>query len=682
MEPPLPPEELTGVYERIDDELSLVGDNDVHFSQPAIDGTDDAEYEEEVLANPRYFNEYSRELNRRGVYVHDSLGDEQRLRNVTSKDSPVFSKPKVSRRRGLNFESLQRRSGEFQPPSEYETYDAFDSAAHVRPIWGDRNGIGANNEESGHAFALDGTRDNDSNFPPVSRRSGHRVYGDGTGNGIDKECGLDNDLRDDDASRELGDLNNHGKLAENLKVPDIPTTIYENSTFVKPSPRKRDSQSLLRKLSRAEVPSQMKTPEQQKSSTSKIYDKTPVVTGAYIGTPLPERETYYQEDNRSDGIVKQEDDDSKNLGKTFEPQAEEKPKLEAPTVSKKEKLPLKKPKLPKSALEAVIEEAKSGDASDPLGDSTLESVENFKEWPCPSTGDEDDMQDGEKSEVFQKAVEEDLAREAKKLERKEDSKHEASKEKREVLLDRKMQVGKGRGRLEKRQLLDTGPHGDAPPHAKEKGEPQKLERGANLHHEHCERCSAYNDHLVYAVVPLPKLWKRNPRSRRIQITFLGLCILGSISWLLTELTMCDIYCHPLVAETCTGNCLMPDAPEFPYVIPTMLWRWLHIDKILAPILTIVMIIVRWIMLFTGLSDGLVDDEPAAFNPTPQSFVNKMADVPVPDISVTASMTVPSEESWPGYDATSSGWASGPRQFEHLKYDDELISMDDDEYVYV
>ena len=84
-------------------------------------------------------------------------------------------------------------------------------------------------------------------------------------------------------------------------------------------------------------------------------------------------------------------------------------------------------------------------------------------------------------------------------------------------------------------------------------------------------------------------------------------------WLFSESTMCDYYCHPTYAMACNDSCLKPDAPEFPFVIPTMLWRWSHLSSLLAPVITVVVAFVKLLAQLLGLWDGYVDDTPGALN---------------------------------------------------------------------
>lgn len=72
----------------------------------------------------------------------------------------------------------------------------------------------------------------------------------------------------------------------------------------------------------------------------------------------------------------------------------------------------------------------------------------------------------------------------------------------------------------------------------------------------------------------------------IRLTWLGLLTTIFLLWHLVENLLCWQYCHPLYAETMIGYGVDPDAPRYPFVIPTLLFRpfrpiwkpalaWLH-----------------------------------------------------------------------------------------------------------
>jgi hypothetical protein len=131
--------------------------------------------------------------------------------------------------------------------------------------------------------------------------------------------------------------------------------------------------------------------------------------------------------------------------------------------------------------------------------------------------------------------------------------------------------------------------------------------------ETCQKCG--NGALQSSSLSLPRLWDRGPAWWMSRPTSLGWCVLIAATWYFSESTMCDYYCHPRVDSSCEGNCLLPDAPRFPFVLPTMISRWLHFSDILLPLWAIIIAFFKFFTQLLGFSDGYVDDEPLPLNLT-------------------------------------------------------------------
>jgi hypothetical protein len=58
----------------------------------------------------------------------------------------------------------------------------------------------------------------------------------------------------------------------------------------------------------------------------------------------------------------------------------------------------------------------------------------------------------------------------------------------------------------------------------------------------------------------------------VRLTWLGILTLLWALWNVLENVLCMYYCHPLYAEYMVGFGVNPDAPEYPFVIPTLLFR--------------------------------------------------------------------------------------------------------------
>lgn len=68
-----------------------------------------------------------------------------------------------------------------------------------------------------------------------------------------------------------------------------------------------------------------------------------------------------------------------------------------------------------------------------------------------------------------------------------------------------------------------------------------------------------------------KTWANIP-----QPTWLGLLVLLLLTWYIIERALCLRYCYQPYAAQMTGYGVAPDAPDFPFVLPTLLWRGVSI----------------------------------------------------------------------------------------------------------
>ncbi|KAF2724595.1 hypothetical protein K431DRAFT_282023 [Polychaeton citri CBS 116435] len=82
-----------------------------------------------------------------------------------------------------------------------------------------------------------------------------------------------------------------------------------------------------------------------------------------------------------------------------------------------------------------------------------------------------------------------------------------------------------------------------------------------------------------------------PKPFQIRFTWLGLFSLLCIGWFVSETTLCSFFCHPMEAITMEGYGVNPDAPRFPFVIPTLFfrptrWLWKPLFDAFAAILSL------------------------------------------------------------------------------------------------
>jgi hypothetical protein len=95
------------------------------------------------------------------------------------------------------------------------------------------------------------------------------------------------------------------------------------------------------------------------------------------------------------------------------------------------------------------------------------------------------------------------------------------------------------------------------------------------HHAICQHCGGRQTsawHTLWSELQNNfYTWDRK-RQTPFRLTWLGLACLLWTTWYLTETTLCAYYCHQTYAVEMVGYGVDPDAPEYPFVIPTLLFR--------------------------------------------------------------------------------------------------------------
>lgn len=627
----------------------------------------------------------------------DHINDERRLRRATMGYSPVLSKGKAGTGLGLMSENLQRREEEIQnslgegaednqgPGPSLNLPSTWGSRATNRRDWmkdiNRRSESRARNNTEGSANdAIPRPRlrfDSTVNPPRGTERSPRRTSLENRGFLRERSTdGYNQAAQNDEQEKPLSEQ----QSKDGATIPNTPVSIYRNSTFNKRSPTKRDSQDLLRRLSRTESPklnanqngNHLKTPEPTKPPERHIYDKTPVVTGAWIDTPMTEKATQplahqSQEAASSPGKGKEPDDSPlhQRAGSRIETQPQSEPrksqekdtgpekdkqKEKGKEESAKAKPPIIKPELPKSGLETFIRDFQADDERS-LGDDTIESLEMLLEEP------------EEKPVKVKTEAEEDAEYEKAILKKLEGANPTAPKNTEADSNEPNSQLEKLARRI--KEVTDGMCNLETQfNHAKD----------GDDHHNY----NVHPDGRVHtAILLLPYLWRRDPISRRIRPTRLGWCTLFFFLWLFSESTMCDYYCHPTYATVCNDNCLKPDAPEFPFVIPTMFWRWSHLSSFLTPVITVLVAFFKLVAQLLGLWDGYVDEGP------PRNL-NLAGEIKIHGTRV-AGIPVAATSSWhPGLDSRSQHGHHQPAQPDMgampspVRWEDDQDSMDDDE----
>ncbi|KAL4897107.1 hypothetical protein BDV59DRAFT_169813 [Aspergillus ambiguus] len=721
-----PPNELMEAYRQINDAGSLVDPDELdedlreplgfHESHGRSSSSGSAFRDDAglFLADHELLNDITDDsLRRRPI---DHVKDELRLKRATSSRSPVLNRTGTSP--ALTSENLQRREEEareaLENAVEVDDYDDGQRPSLNLPrTWGSRGthrrdwlkSMARRNEPESDAV-INEPRDSPpkSNSGLDSQKSPPQHQSSQTPNTLrERLANTYNRFPLSDVHNRVSELREDQPAGDHgLNTP--PVMVYKSSTFNKRSPTKRDSHDLLRKLSRTESPGQnLRTPEAQKIPGTRIYDKTPVVTGAWIDTPMTERATprpdfssgqimasparrnlpepsqttneeRVAEEPKTSGSQPQKSSNAETK-QTPEPKSGENEnrtsvdrKLQegaakgtgeqreqantqgAPEKKEKTKRrpPLAKPDHPKSALETVMEDFKADKNSLDVGDDTLESLQEILNEQVNEVKSE-----AEDDAAYEKSVLEKLER--ANSENRDSADFISMNEKLASLSNSMTQVKEG--------IDDLGDQVKSMPSPD--GKSSKLRQTCG----NCEACQTHNDGSIYTIIPIPKLWKRSSPSGRIRPTRLGWCAIVLFMWYCSESTMCDFYCHPFIADVCEGNCLLPDAPRFPFVIPTMLWRWSHLQGVLAPLWAISMAFFRLIGQLLGLWDGYVEETPRALNLSGEIWVHGNR------LNEFSTAAVASNKPWQEEDVR---YAEAVPTLNLGQGDD--ASMDDDEYV--
>jgi len=115
--------------------------------------------------------------------------------------------------------------------------------------------------------------------------------------------------------------------------------------------------------------------------------------------------------------------------------------------------------------------------------------------------------------------------------------------------------------------------------------------------------------MTYSIVTLPIPLLFNPRRKGEggilrRPTLLGWLTMTIWTWYLIECVMCEIYARPLYAEQYAWP--TEPEPEFPLVLPTMLFRWTHFDQFAPGVWRVLVAIYRMMGMILGFTDGFVE----------------------------------------------------------------------------
>lgn len=225
---------------------------------------------------------------------------------------------------------------------------------------------------------------------------------------------------------------------------------------------------------------------------------------------------------------------------------------------------------PRSALDALMREARNGAADQQYGESTMQSLDDIVHPNLEST----DLTATTDCDVAAKIAEavlnnDDPFTQEQKNRRQEDLAMEAMNKHLCAARTSIKDANQGLRRVENR--IETAQENretiTKPITGVQKRASQTVSRM-------CEACGGYHQSLWLG------LWRElcscfytwDPSSQyRIRLTWLGLVCLLWLAWYVSESTLCEFYCNPLYASYVRGP-PDPEAPRFPFVIPQLLLR--------------------------------------------------------------------------------------------------------------
>lgn len=292
--------------------------------------------------------------------------------------------------------------------------------------------------------------------------------------------------------------------------------------------------------------------------------KTPIVTGAWIDTPGPltSRRTFFSSSTAARTSPLRSPTKGSPSKRSPQKKLPEQP-VEVPQPEPERR----EPSLPSSALAAIVDAAKSKrrseDNDDIYGESTIDSLEDMM------------APDGEDNTPAVEAEVDDDTLQGLQLPA-EAPKTEAERKRQEEILH----LHNMNSRLRKAR---TGLRDASRGIKRVEHQVDSAEIGNKTSTEACTRCGCVaGGNRGYT---LSSVWRGlnglifdENSGRWLKLTWLGLSLLIFFSWLFTETTLCNYYCHPTYATHMVGFGVDPDAPRLPFVTVTLLgrplrWLW-------------------------------------------------------------------------------------------------------------
>ncbi|KAH7400869.1 hypothetical protein DE146DRAFT_755312 [Phaeosphaeria sp. MPI-PUGE-AT-0046c] len=282
------------------------------------------------------------------------------------------------------------------------------------------------------------------------------------------------------------------------------------------------------------------------------HAKTPVVTGAWVDTPGPRTFRKHISIARSP---------SQSPRKRLPRKDKSPDKATADAVREDVIAETIRPRLPSSALQALVQEAKAHGSrrqSADFGDSTINSLEDLISSPPEGEADEDTLQGLQIPTTIPRNEEErQRQQELQQLHRMNDRLRAARTSIRDA--------SRGMKRVEDR--VENG---------------ADMENNAKGVGSDCPCAAAGHQSQSSFWEPVTSLfWSTRLKSKRKTtswrtlggLTMLSILLLAFVVWFVSENIACQFYCHhPYADYSPYAFSVNPDAPQYPFVIPTLIYR--------------------------------------------------------------------------------------------------------------
>ena len=291
-----------------------------------------------------------------------------------------------------------------------------------------------------------------------------------------------------------------------------------------------------------------------------LDDKTPVITGAWVDTPAlskDARPSLASHHSAPTGLF------AKSSGGAVPEKARTVEPIRASHSDR-----------PKSALEDIVRDARK-DPNGPYGDATIQSLEDIIHPNADATDTtlSSDAGAATKENAVENPSKGRPLTQAEQDRREEDLAIEAMNKHLRAARTSIKDADRGLQRVENK--WESTSHAEVPQPRIVASAPKQVVKADRDWKTACEHCGG-SYHSVWS-----GLWTElrsnfyyydDSAWMGVRLTWLGILTLLWILWNALENLLCMYYCHPLYAEYMVGFGVNPDAPRYPFVIPTLLFR--------------------------------------------------------------------------------------------------------------